>query len=117
MSSVETGQMSAVEIGQMSAAETGQMSAVETRQMSSVARASVLCQHTLLRSQKSPCSSLRSLNCGNVTMFKSQIGGPALNRRKWPEMVPGGRQVLRIGPRESPGHFLASGTGPAAQNS
>ena len=34
------------------------------------------------------CSSLRHLNCGNVTMFKSQIGGLALNRRKWPEMDP-----------------------------
>ena len=80
--------MSSVETGQMSAAETGQMSAVETRQMSSVAlqeQTSVLCQHTMLRSQKSAlyqCSSLRSLNCGNVTMFKSQIGGLALNRQK-----------------------------------
>ena len=36
----------------------------------------------------SQCSSLRSLNCGNVTMFKSQIGGLAPNRRKWPEMGP-----------------------------
>ena len=92
MSSVETGQMSAVETGQMSAAETGQMSAVETRQMSSVEeQTSVLRQHTMLRSQKSPlcqCSSLRSLNCGTVTVLKSQVGGLALNRRKWSEMGP-----------------------------
>ena len=57
---------------------------------------SVLSQHTLLRSQKSPlcqCSNLRSLNCGNVTMFNSQRGGLALNRRKWAEM----------GPESSPG--------------
>ena len=26
--------------------------------------------------------------CGTVTMFKSQIGGLALNRGKWPEMGP-----------------------------
>ncbi len=31
-------------------------------------------------------SNLRSPNCGNVTMFKSQIGGLALNRQKWSEM-------------------------------
>ena len=50
---------------------------------------SVVCQHTVLMSEKSQlsqCSSLRSLNCGNVTMFKSQIGGLALNRRKWSGM-------------------------------
>ena len=103
MSSVETGQMSAVETGQMSAAETGQMSAVETRQMSSVARTdiSVASTHSdevsevftvpMLKSQKSQlsqCSSLRSLNCGDVTMFKSQIGGLALNHQKWSEMDP-----------------------------
>ena len=49
----------------------------------------------------SQCSSLRSLNCGNITMFKSQksqlfrsqIGSLALNRRKWPE----------VGPEWSPG--------------
>ena len=33
-----------------------------------------------------------------------------------PKWVQNGRQVLRIGPPASPGHFLASGTGPAAQN-
>ena len=52
---------------------------------------SVLSQHTMLMSQKSQqsqCRCLRSLNCGNVTMFKSQIGGLALDRRKWSEMVP-----------------------------
>ena len=41
----------------------------------------------------SECSSLRGLNRGNVTMFKSQIGGLALNWRKWREM----------GPERSPG--------------
>ena len=52
---------------------------------------SVLCQDTMLKSQKpqpSHCSNLRSFNCGNVTMFKSQKVGPALDRRKWPEMGP-----------------------------
>ena len=68
---------------------------------------SLLPQHTMLKSQKSElpqhhnvqvsdisiapipqCSSLRSLNCGNITMFKSQIGGLALNRRKCSEMGP-----------------------------
>ena len=33
-----------------------------------------------------------------------------------PKWVQNGRQDLRIGPLASPGHFLASGTGPAAQN-
>ena len=94
MSSVETGQMSAVETGQMSAAETGQMSAVETRQMSSVARTDIclVATHNVEVSEVSSgpmphCSSLRNLNCGNVTMFKSQKVGPAPNRRKWSEMV------------------------------
>ena len=32
-----------------------------------------------------------------------------------PKWVQNGRQVLRIGPREYPSHFLASGTGPADQ--
>ena len=84
--------MSAVETGQMSAAEAGQMSAVETRQMSSVARADIclVAAHNVDVSsgRMSQCSSLRSLNFGKVTMCKSQIGGLALNRRKWPEMGP-----------------------------
>ena len=53
--------MSSVETGQMSAVETGQMSAAETGQMSAVE---------------------------TRQMLKSQIGGLALNRRKWPEMGP-----------------------------
>ena len=53
---------------------------------------------------------------GNITMFNSQIGRLALNRRKLPKWVQNGRQVLRIDPRTCRGHFLASGTGPAAQN-
>ncbi len=95
MPSVETGQMSAVETGQMSAAETGQMSSAETRQVSSVARTDIclVATHNVDVSEvsivaMSQCSSLRSLNCGNITMFKSQIGGLALNRRKSPEMGP-----------------------------
>ena len=63
----------------------------------------------------SQCSSLRSLNCGNVTMFKSQIGDLALIGENGPKWVQNGRQVLRIDPRASPGHFLASRTGPTAQ--
>ena len=49
-------------------------------------------------------------------MFKSQIGGLALNRRNGPKWVQNRRQVMRIDPRACRGHFLASGTGPAAQN-
>ena len=52
---------------------------------------SALSQHTMLKSQTSQlsqCSSLRSLNCGNVTMFKSQMGGLALNPRKCHKMGP-----------------------------
>ena len=81
---VETGQMSSVETGQMSAAETGQMSAVETRQMSSGARTDIcfVATHNVEVSSgsMSQCSSLRSLNCGNITMFKSQKGRLAINR-------------------------------------
>ena len=53
-----------VETGQMSAAETGQMSAVETRQST----------HNVPVPEGS-----------TVAMFKSQIGGLALNRQKWPQ--------------------------------
>ena len=53
--------MSSVEAGQMSAVETGQMSAAETGQMSAVE---------------------------TRQMLKSQIGGLALNGRKWSEMGP-----------------------------
>ena len=53
--------MSSVETGQMSAVETGQMSAAETGQMSTVE---------------------------TRQMLKSQIGGLALNGRKWFEMDP-----------------------------
>ena len=79
MSSVETGQMSAVETGQMSAAETGQMSAVETRQMSSVARTGICLVSTHI---------VEVSEVSIVPIFKSQIGGLALNRRKWSEMGP-----------------------------
>ena len=87
MSSVETGQMSAVETGQMSAAETGQMSSVARTDICLVSTHNVDVSE-VSSAPISQCSSLRSLNCGNVTMLKSQIGGLALNRRKWPEMGP-----------------------------
>ena len=82
MSSVQTGQTAVVETRQMSAAETGQMSAVETgqmfsdktRQMSSVARAAIC----LVSSHNNVDVSEDSI----VAMFKSQICGLALNRRK-----------------------------------
>ena len=71
--------MSSVETGQMSAVETEQMSAAETRQMSSDAKTDkcLVSTHNVEVSEistvaMSQCSSLRSLNCGNVTMFKSQ---------------------------------------------
>ena len=79
----ETGQMSAVETGKMSAAETGQMSAVETRQMSSVARTHI-CLVSTHNVDVSGVSTVAMSQCS----FKSQIGGLALNRRKWTEMVP-----------------------------
>ena len=95
MSAVATGQMSSVETRQMSAADTGQISSDVIRQMSSVARTDICLAstHNVDVSEvsivpMSQCSSLRSLNCGNITMFKSQIGGLALNRRKWSEMGP-----------------------------
>ena len=49
-------------------------------------------------------------------MMKSQKRGRAQNHQNGLKWVQNGRQVLRIGPLASPGHFLASGTGPAAQN-
>ena len=68
--------MSSLETGQMSAVKTGRMSAVETGQMSSVARTDIrlVSIHNVEVSAVSisQCSSLRSLNCGNVTMSKSQ---------------------------------------------
>ena len=87
MSSVETGQMSAVETGQMSAAGTGQMSSAPRTDICFVSTHNVEVSE-VSSGPMSQCSSLRSLNCGNVTMFKSQIGGLAPNRRKWPEMGP-----------------------------
>ena len=84
-----------VETGKMSAVETGQMSAAETGQMSSVARADI-CFVTTHNADVSEVSTVPMLmsqksqlwQCGNVTMFKSQIGDLTLNRRKWPEMGP-----------------------------
>ena len=87
--------MSSVEAGQISGVEKGVMIAAETEQMSSVARTDIclVSIHNVKVSEvpNAPmalCSLLRHLNCGNITMFKSQIGGLALNRRKWLEMGP-----------------------------
>ena len=63
----------------------------------------VLSQCTIFKAQKSQ-------------LCKSQIGGLTQINENDPKWVQNGRQVLRIGPQASPGHFLASGTGPAAQN-
>ena len=107
----------------MSPAETGQMISVARTYICLVTthNVEVAADSTVAMSQ---CSSLRGLNCGNVTMFKSQksqlfnsqIGGLALIDENGPKWVQNGRQVLRIGPRASPGHFLGSGTDPAAQS-
>ena len=74
---------------------TADICPVSTADMSSVARADicVVSTHSVDVSEvsivaMSQCSSLRSLNCGNVTMFKSQKVGPAPNHQKWPEMGP-----------------------------
>ena len=56
----------------------------QTSQLSQYHNAQVSDMSTFPISQ---CSSLRNLNCPNITMFKSQIGGLALNRRKLSEMV------------------------------
>ena len=87
--------MSALATEEMSAVETGQMSAAKTGHMSSVARTDicVVPTHNVEVSEISivaisPCSNLRNLNCGNVTMCKSHKGGLALDRRKLSEMGP-----------------------------
>ena len=134
MSSVKTGRTSAVETGQMSAAETGQMSSVARTNICLVSTHNVEVSEasTVAMSQ---CSSLRGLSCGNVTLFKYQKSQlwqchnvqvsevstvQVADKRSGPKSTKmarnGGRQVLRIGPRASPGRFLASGTGPAARN-
>ena len=78
MSAVEAGEMPAAETGQTSAVETGQMSVVETGQMSAVE---------------------------TRQMFKSQIGGLALNRQKWFEMGPGWSPGLENRPPGMPRPF------------
>ena len=95
-----TGQMHAVETGQMSAAETGQMSSAADIRLVSIHNVEVSEVSTVPISQ---CSSLRK-------SVRPQI---IKNGSKW---VQNGRQDLRIGPRACHGHFLASGTGPAAKN-
>ena len=87
MSSVETGQMSAVETGQVSAAETGQMSAFGTRRMPSGARKDV-CLVSTHNVEVSEVCSVPMFKSQKSQLFKSQKGGLALNRRKWPEMGP-----------------------------
>ena len=142
---IETGQMSvlateemfAVETRQMSSVETGQMSAAETGQMSSVARTDIclVSTHNVDVSEvstvaMSQCSrlSLRGLNCGNITLFKSQksqlyksqIGGLALNRRKWPEMGPEwspGPENRSLGFSRPFSRLLDRSRGPNPQNS
>ena len=99
---VETTQMSAlatediclvstVDICPVSAADicpvsTAGICPVSTEDISSVARTHIclVSTHNVEVSEVSSgpmphCSSLRNLNCGNVSMFKSQIGGLALN--------------------------------------
>ena len=91
MFSVETGQMSAVERGQMSAAETGQMS--------SVARADICLVLT------------HNVDVSEVSTVQVS------DKRSAPKSTKIARNGSRmVGPEASPGHFLASGTGPAAQN-
>ena len=99
--------VTAADICLVSTADICPVSAADIGPVSTADISSVLSQRTMLKSQKSQlsqchivevsevsivamsqCSSLRSLNSGNVTMFKSQIGGLALNRRKWAEMGP-----------------------------
>ena len=104
MSSVETGQMSAVETGQMSAAETGQMSAVETRHMSSVGKTHICLVST------------HTAGVSEVSTVQVSDRRPGPKSTKMVRRVQNRRQVLRIHPRACRGHFLASGTGPAAQN-
>ena len=77
------------EIGQMFAVETRRISAAEIGQMSAVK---------------------------TRQMLKCQIWGLALNHQNGPKWFQNGRQVMRIGHCESPGHFLASRTGPAGPN-
>ena len=123
MSVFATKVMSAVETGQMSAVETGQMSAAETGQIASVPRTDIcfVLTHNVEGSEVSTVplserSSLRTLSCGTITMFKSQKGGLALNRRKWPEMGPDWSPGPENRPPGMPRPFsrLCSGTTSAA---
>ena len=66
----------------------------------------------MFKSQKPQLLELRSLNCGNITMSKSQIGSLALNRRKWHEMAPEWSPGPEI---RSPGFPKLPKTGPEAQ--
>ena len=96
MSSVETGQMSAVETGQMSAAETGQMSSVARTDICLVSTHNVDVSEvsTVAMSQ---CSSLRRLNSGNGTMFKSQISiVQVADRRSGPKSTKMARNGSRM---------------------
>ena len=77
------GYISAVEIGQMSAAERGPMCSVAGTDNFRVSTHNIEVSE-VSSAPISQCSSLRNLNCGNIMMFKSRIGGLALNCRKWP---------------------------------
>ena len=57
-------------------------------------------------------SMISAARCGAGTVGKP-YGEIGENGPKW---VQNGRQILRIDPQACRGHFLASGTGPAAQN-
>ena len=110
MSSVETGQMSAVETGQM---ETGQMTSAARTDISLVTTHNVDVSEVstipMLMSQKS-----QLWQCHNVQVADRRSGP------KSAKMARNGSRVvarsLESVPPASPGHFLASGTGPAAKN-
>ena len=77
---------------------------------------SVLSQLTVLKSQKSQlwqCHNVQVSEVSTVQVADRRSGPKSTKTPKW---VQNGRQVLRIDPRACHGHFLASGTGPAAQN-
>ena len=109
-------------------------------------QASVLSQHTMLMSQKSQLWQCHNVQVpdrrSGPKSVKMVRNGSRIVARSWestpghaaaiskplgpvprpqitqngPKWVQNGRQVLRIGPRACRGHFLASGTGPAAKN-
>ena len=71
----------------------------------------------MLKSQKSQLWQRHNVQVSEVSIVQvaDRRSGPKIDENG-PKWVENGRQVLRIDARASPGHFLASGTGPAAQN-